>query len=167
MTKRWIYALMVAAIIVVGAIAGPVLAVSQGTIGAPEEASSIVNQASGAGVSQGVSIYPGPNTPPNFEWYIVTYATNPSHTVVYKVPAGSRFQLDDVSMSYSGQTGFSQATMYRGIPGNPIYLLYVNLGVHDHYEHSFKNIVLNGGEQLEIKSWDNSNIAWTISGHLV
>lgn len=168
MTKRWIYALMVAAIIMVGAIVGPVLAATPGITGAPAPAADPVTVAGPNGMPDvGGTVYPF-YTYPNFQWMVYTYSADTTATLVYTVPTGYKFQVDDVIITYYGTTGYSGAWMYRGTTGaNPVLatIVYPNAP----FEHSFNNLVLNGGEQLKVRNYVTSSIPtiWTITGHWV
>jgi hypothetical protein len=165
MDKKWVYALMLFAAIGMIVAAGSVAAAEHGAA-ATSAGDAAAGVASG-GASPSSSIHSG-NYPPNFEWYVVTSSADATSTLVYTVPSGYRFQIDDVSISYVGNTGSSGISMYRGPTGNNQFL-FTNLNPYSHYEHSFQNLILNSGEQLSVRSWYSGTVstAWTITGHWI
>ena len=173
MTKRWMYALMVATIIVVGAIAGPVMAATQGTTAVPAPADN-QGTTSGTAPETGINgiisagyIFTSTITPPNFEWMVWTSPSDATSTLVYTVPSGYKLKIDDVTISYFGSTGYTAALMNRGVGGNA-YFSDIVLTPYSHFEHSYQNLVLNGGESLKVKStYGNNGCYWTITAHWV
>jgi hypothetical protein len=162
MVKRWIYAFLVIAIILVGALAGPVLA-------APQETNRVSTSA--LGTSYATNTIYSMNTPPRFEWYILsTYPSDTAPTLVYTVPSGHKLQIDDVIMDYWGTSGVTAAFMFRGIEGKTLFTA-ISLPAYGHFDHSYQNLVLDSGEILTVRSVDSNGASggtgWTITGHWV
>ena len=178
MTKRWIYALMVAAIIMVGAIAGPVMAAAQGTAVAPAPAAVNQETAAGPAANAGTTSIAGTSsiaavistsyTVPRFHWYVSTVSTETSGVVVYTVPSGYKLQIDDIVISNFASTAPAYNYLYRGVGGNTLSSGVALPGL-GHFEQGYQNLVLNGGETLRVKSIGGTTqgIAWTITAHWV
>ena len=162
---------MVATIIVVGAIAGPVMAAT-GTTAVPAPAtpaSAVMGPEAGTnGISPAGVIISSSVTPPNFEWFVTTNNADTTPTLVYTVPSGYKLKIDDVTISYGG-TGFTYAYMFRGGAGTTYFsgIILPTLGT---FEHSYQNLVINGGESLRVRTFGTTssiNTLWTITAHWV
>jgi hypothetical protein len=162
MTKNWYYVLMVVAIIGMAAVAGSVMTDNQRTTAAPEPAVPAPDR-----VMPGISPYSGysMNTAPLFAWFVTTYNTDPSSTLVYTVPSGKKLQLENVFIS-NPSIDTNVAYLYRG-PLGDVPLIMTGLGPSDHVELTLKNVVLNSNEKLKVSNGFGDIVSWTITGHWV
>jgi hypothetical protein len=169
MTKRWIYALIVASIIVVGAVAGPVMAAAQGTGGVSAPAADNQGTAAGPEGANGAAgtVYSNYVVGNYHQFYAYTMPTDTTPTQVCTVPSGYKLKIDDVIIGFYSSSGYTQATMFRGVGGNSYFSAMV-LPAYGRFEHSYQNLVLNGGESLKVRTnYGNAPTYWTITAHWV
>jgi hypothetical protein len=166
MAKTWIYVLMIVAIFGMIVVIGSVATADKGTVADPAR---LPGTSGSDSISTTGYVYPNYATPPNFQWLAYTYGTDTTFTTIYTVPSGYRLQIDDVWISFRGSSGYSENYIYRGPSSTYNFLASIQLGPKDHAEIAAKNVILNSGESLRIRSYysGSSVTMWTITGHWV
>lgn len=172
MKMKWVYAVMVCIAI------GTIFVIGSITVntGPGNDPAGLVTvdkvRAESADVSGSIheaSLYTNITSGKYRNWFACTYPSDSSSLLIYKVPAGKRFQLDDVVMTTGIATGYSYGIMYRGASGSS-FMMEAHLNPHERFGQQFKGMVLKSGEQLKIRSHtsgDANGLCWAITGHLI
>jgi hypothetical protein len=171
MEKKWVYAIMACVVIGTIFVIGSVAVNMPGTGNDPTnlvavdkmtaDAADTARSAHGSGLFTNITIGRYKN------WVACTYSSDTTDLLIYKVPAGSVFQLDDVVMTTGIDSGYSTAYMWRGVNGLSV-LMVVELTPHESFGQQFKGMILKSREQLKIRSYTSGSTAgvcWVITGH--
>lgn len=96
------------------------------------------------------------------QWLVVTYGGANEPYLLYTVPKGARFQIDEIVVSNYDAGNVSVASVRRG-PLQSQFIMEIPLMPFTPFSQHFEGLILRTGEQIRVYS--DGPCVWTISGH--